>query len=414
MEVLIVHDRIDAIESIQDVLAGAGLDEHKISVSEDIRSARQLVSDKTFDLIILDLTVPDVKGRDEPGFRQVENFLRDIYEFEDLLAPGDLIGISQEADALQLMHSGLGAHFMVAIPEDDAGVWKSHLEDRIRYSLRSTTSKQLSLARQYGIDVLLITAMDKEFSPYRELFELIELTVFPGVYSFVFSDKHGAVRNGVAFSVGASGQASAASRTQSLVSWFRPRVAFMSGYCGGVETKVNLGDLCFFESAAPWDYGKWSETRDESGKLVSEQFLSRPNALNVPDQQLKNAARFLVEQNGALTDQEIVALGKQSPDPALEPKFRLTHAASGSAVVANDTVVTQITGLNDAIRVVDMESYGFYDACQNTFVAQPRYFCLKSVSDFCNGEKGDDYHDVCSYLSAITVKKLLLQHVVFQ
>lgn len=413
MEVLLVHDRLDVIECIKGILAEAGLGEDKVSVSVDLRSARRFVAEKTFDLMILDLTVPNVSGRDEPGFRQVEDFLRDIYEFEDLLAPGDLIGISQEADALELMRSGLGSHFMVAIPEDVAGVWKSHLKDRVSYSARSTTSKQLSLARQYGVDVLVITAMDKEFFPYRDLFELTESTVFPGVHGFVFSDKDGLVRNGILFSVGASGQASAASRTQSLISWYRPKVAYMSGYCGGVKGKVALGDVCFFESTAPWDYGKWSETRDENGELLSEEFLSRPTALNVHDQQMKNAARSLVESCGDLTDGEVVSIGKYAPDTSLTPSFRLTHAASGSAVVANDTVVSQISGLNDAIRVVDMESYGFYDACLNTFVARPKFFCVKSVSDFCNGEKGDDFHTVCSYLSAITVKKLLLEYVAF-
>jgi nucleoside phosphorylase len=96
-----------------------------------------------------------------------------------------------------------------------------------------------------------------------------------------------------------------------------------------------------------------------------------------------------------------------------QPKFLLTHAASGSAVVANDTIVAQIRGLNDSIRAVDMESYGFYDACLKTFVAKPKFICLKAVSDFCNGEKGDDYHKYCSLLSAISTRRLLSEFIDF-
>lgn len=413
MEVLIVHDRLDATESIKQVLLDQEVDERLITSASDIRTARSFVRDKSYDLIILDLTVPNFAGRDQPSFAQVETFLREIYEFEDLLAPGDLIGISQEAEALTLMQSGLGLHFMIALTEDPDGNWKSQLGDKIKYSMRSTNSKQLSMARKHGIDVLLITAMDKEFAPYKDLFELNDFPLFPGVYSFVFTDKSGAVRNGVAFSVGASGQASAASRTQSLISWFRPRVALMSGYCGGVKDEVELGDLCFFESTAPWDYGKWSETRDKDDNLVSEQFSSRPTALALNDQQLRNAARCLVEKSGDMGWKEADTVHQLAPVPSLSPRFRLTQAASGSAVVANDTIISQIIGLNDAIRAVDMESYGFYDACLNTFVAKPRFLCLKAVSDFCNGEKGDDYHNVCSYLSATTVKRLLLEFIEF-
>tara|TARA_R100001369_G_scaffold70024_2_gene97714 strand:+ start:1366 stop:2607 length:1242 start_codon:yes stop_codon:yes gene_type:complete len=413
MEVLIIHDRFEATESIKQVLVDQEVDESQITSASDIRTARSFVRDKSYDLIILDLTVPNVTGRDQPSFAQVETFLREIYEFEDLLAPGDLIGISQEAEALKLMQSGLGLHFMIALTEDLDGNWKSQLGDKIKYSMRSTNSKQLSMARKHGIDVLLVTAMDKEFAPYRTLFGLNDFPLFPGVYSFVFSDKSGTVRNGIAFSVGASGQASAASRTQSLISWFRPRVALMSGYCGGVKGQVQLGDLCFFESTAPWDYGKWSETRDENGNLVSEQFSSRPTALTLNDPQLRNAARHLAESSGDMSWQETEAVNQLAPIPSISPRFRLTQAASGSAVVANDTIISQIVGLNDAIRAVDMESFGFYDACLNTFVAKPRFLCLKAVSDFCNGEKGDDYHSVCSYLSAITVRRLLMERIEF-
>lgn len=413
MEVLIIHDRLEATESIKQVLLDQDVDSSEIESALDIRTARSFVRDKSYDLIILDLTVPNVIGRDQPSFAQVETFLREIYEFEDLLAPGDLIGISQEAEALALMQSGLGLHFMIALTEDLDGNWKSQLGDKIKYSMRSTKSKQLSMARKHGIDVLLVTAMDKEFAPYRTLFELNDFPLFPGVYSFVFTDKLGTLRNGIAFSVGASGQASAASRTQSLISWFRPRVALMSGYCGGVKQQVQLGDLCFFESTAPWDYGKWSETRDENGNLVSEQFSSRPTALTLNDQQLRNAARHLVESSGDMSRQETETVNQLAPLPSISPQFRLTQAASGSAVVANDTIISQIIGLNDAIRAVDMESFGFYDACLNTFVAKPRFLCLKAVSDFCNGEKGDDYHSVCSYLSAITVRRLLMERIEF-
>lgn len=60
-----------------------------------------------------------------------------------------------------------------------------------------------------------------------------------------------------------------------------------------------------------------------------------------------------------------------------------------------------------------MEFYGFYDVCLNIFVVKFRFFCIKFVLDFCNGEKGDDYYRVCSYLLAVIVKKLLQHYVIF-
>lgn len=413
MEVLIVHDRRSMREKICDLLGEAMGQECHLTQAQDIREARLALTDKTFDLMILDLTMPNHVGRDRPSFNQVSDFLREVYDFEDLNAPGDLIGISQEADSLQLLASGLGPHFMVAITEDDDGIWQKHLIDRVRYALRSASSKQKALAKHFDVDAMIVTAMDEEFAPYRQLFELKPDRSFPEVNRFVFTDKAGYVRSGVGFSIGSSGQATAASRTQSLIGWFRPRIAIMSGYCGGVLSKVDLGDLCFFESAAPWDYGKWEETRDDQGQLISERFLPRPNSLTLRDNDVRLIARGLVDRNGEFSPEEQLRINQLSPQGQLSPKTRLTHAASGSAVVANDRIIEQIKGLNDAIRAVDMEAYGFYDACINTFVTKPKFMCLKSVSDYCNGEKGDDFHQVCSYISAVTTRRIITQYIDF-
>jgi nucleoside phosphorylase len=406
MDVIIIHDRLEVMEVISQVIKEVDVGSN-IHCAQDIREARRLLASKTYDLMVLDLTIPQRVGLDNPNFNNVQVLLNEIYEHGDLFAPADLIGISREAESLDLMRSGLGEHFMVALSETDSGTWRQQLADRVKYAFRAADSKQNSLARHHGVDSLIITAMDEEFEPYRSIFDLQDDPMFPGVSRFSFTDRDGVARLGIGFSIGTSGQASAASRTQSLISWFRPKIAVMSGYCGGVKEKVELGDLCFFESAAPWDYGKWTETRDKAGILVSEEFRSRPNALGITDSELKLAARKICAEGGLLTAEETRILKSLAPNTQVSPLFYLTHAASGSAVVANDTIISQIRGLNDSIKAVDMESYGFYDACLKTFVAKPKFICVKSVSDFCNGDKDDGFHQFCSYLSAVTAQRLL-------
>jgi nucleoside phosphorylase len=413
VEVLVVHDRKTMRDEIVKILNEEKDTGCNVSQAADIREARIALKSKTFDLMILDLTMPNNSGSDQPGYTQVAYLLREIYDHEDLNAPGDLIGISKEANSLGLLSSDLGPHFMVAVTEDDNGAWREYLIDRVRYAFRSAVSKQRSLAHHYDVDAMIVTAVDEEFQPYNNLLEFYKDRNFPDVSRFIFNDKSGNPRSGIAFSIGASGQATSASRTQSLISWFRPRIAIMSGYCGGVASKVNLGDLCFFDSAAPWDYGKWEEIRDKEGRLVSERFSSRPNALGLSGKTVRNIARELVSKNGDFTQDEMRKIHELAPTESLFPKVQLTHAASGSAVVANDRIIELIQNLNGAIKAVDMESYGFYDACLNTFVRKPQFICVKSVSDYCNGEKGDDYHSVCSYMSAVMACRILMKHIDF-
>lgn len=413
MDVIIVHDRDLIAAEIARIISSID-PSARVDFANDSRSARKLLAIRAYDLMVLDLTIPQIIGRDQPSFGNTEALLNEIYVYGDLLAPADLIGISREAEAIDLMRSGLGSHFMVSLSEREDGLWMDQLADRVKYAFRSMESKQISLSRHFGVDALIVTAMDEEFFPYHSLFDLSKDGVYSEVSRFTFTDKHGLPRVGVAFPIGVSGQASAASRTQSLISWFRPKLAIMSGYCGGVKGKVDLGDMCFFESSAPWDYGKWDETRDPQGNLISEEFKSRPNALSIREDEIKRAVRDICINGGCLTPQEQLSIKDLLPKQIdSQPKFLLTHAASGSAVVANDTIVAQIRGLNDSIRAVDMESYGFYDACLKTFVAKPKFICLKAVSDFCNGEKGDDYHKYCSLLSAISTRRLLSEFIDF-
>jgi len=55
-----------------------------------------------------------------------------------------------------------------------------------------------------------------------------------------------------------------------------------------------------------------------------------------------------------------------------------------------------------------MESYGLYFAAQNSYVKEPEVLCIKSVSDFCDELKNDDFQNACAYLSAQITKKIMI------
>ena len=47
-----------------------------------------------------------------------------------------------------------------------------------------------------------------------------------------------------------------------------------------------------------------------------------------------------------------------------------------------------------------MESYGLYAACDSMHTPKPDFFCLKSICDFADKDKGSDYQKYASYISA--------------
>lgn len=407
--VLIVHDRPTVAAAIRDVVISCGVDAAGIEVATDYYSARAMLGQHIFDLVIIDLTIPLSNDGGSASFQPVEQLLNELFKMDTLNPPGDIIGITREIDTLDLVDTSLGPHLMVSIPEDASGKWKSYLSDKVKYALRAAQTRYVSVNRHYAYDALIVTAMDREMEPYNDEFEFVDVKYFEGAKEFLFKDAAGAIRRGIAYSIGRSGQASAASHTQALVTCFRPRVTYMSGYCGGVKGKVELGDLVFFETTYAWDYGKWIE----EGSPPSSIFRCRPNPISVDGEPAHKIARQYVTSDfnrapAMLTRIQELSLGRLD-----RFEVHLCPAASGSAVVANDDIVSRIRGLDDSIRAVDMEAYGFYHASKFTRVVRPHFMCVKAVSDFCNGEKEDGLHRVCSHISASVVIDALRSKWVF-
>lgn len=401
MKILVVHDRKDVGCEIETIIK-ATVPDSEVRRAEDGISAREALQNTIFDLLIMDLTLPHFKGG-KSDYRVAETLLKELFEVASLNVPGDVIGLTMDAEALELVAGSLGPHVMVIIPEDKAGKWKSYLADKVKYAAKAAITRQISVNQHYLYDALILTALDEEFEPYRQYFDFTELKHFDGANEFLFADKIKKIRKGVAYSIGRSGQARAASWAQSLITLYRPKLALMSGFCGGVQGKASFGDLMIFESSYDWDYGKWSEVGEEK-KAV---FLARANPVSIDGSRAHRMARALNASDFNRNPKLLSKVELASKGSIDRFEVRLKPAASGSAVITNDGIVDQIAGLNEDIRAVDMESYGFYYACRNTEVVKPEFICMKSVSDFCNGEKGDHLHKACSEISAAAVVEFL-------
>lgn len=403
MRVLVVHDRKEAAAAVRSVVLKDADAKDTCEVAGDYRTARSMLATTIYDLLVLDLTIPISATMASPTFEAAQMLLDDLFNSDQLHPPGDVIGITRDLEVLKLIGVNLGSHLMVTIPEDNDGNWRFYLSDKVQYARRAAHTRSISISQHYDYDALIVTAMDAEMEPYEELLRPRALRHFRSAKEFLFADGLGEPRRGIAYSIGRSGQPSAASMSQALITHFRPRVALMSGYCGGVRGKVELGDLVFFEAAYAWDYGKWAE----EGEPPTTVFKARPDPIGIVDQPLHDAARGYCRSR-LLSEPEIAAalrLVDGAPPETLG--IHLKPVASGSAVVATDDIVKRIRGLSDSIWAVDMEAYGFYHAANHTRVAKPDFLCVKAVSDFSNGEKGDGYHAMCSRISAELVHRLL-------
>jgi nucleoside phosphorylase/CheY-like chemotaxis protein len=403
MNILIVHDRKKVGQDIKAIVAEFN---PKIvpELVYDAASARAKLANNFYDLLILDLTLPTIEGKDADGFQVAEGLLEELMELRTLKTPGHVVGITLDDVALDNIQNHIGPHLMAVIAEDPDGRWRKQLGDRLRYVFNSSADRSHALLTRHEIDLLIITALDKELSPFRDFFELQDYPAIPGVSEFAFTDKEGMARRGACYAIGRAGQPSAASDTQGLLCQLRPRLAIMTGFCGGVPGKADLGDILFAETAFDWDFGKWKPSK------TSAKLYSRPEPVAIRNSRTHRIARLLIDQGLPDNNPFIAEIVRLTKGEIKEPKLRQLPFASGSAVIGDQEVLSSISGLNEDIGGVDMESFGFYVACKHSHAAPPEFICIKAVADACGPDKDDRLHTSCSFASAHVAKVIATQY----
>jgi nucleoside phosphorylase/CheY-like chemotaxis protein len=410
--VLVVHDRKDVLGEISALVTEVGGSRCVVDPAEDMVGARDLLRRNHYDLAIVDLTIPAATGIGDTALRNADWLLTQAFEGGDLKTPGDVIAISRDGEAVQGIRNTIGEHVLAVLTEDPDGVWKQRLKEKMIYVRNTRRSRVLAVNSAFDLDVAIITALDKEMRQYDTLLEATASSEMEGAREFVVNSRDGQVRRGILVSVGASGQAPAAATTQAILTQFRPQLIMMTGFCGGVKDKLHLGDVAVMRSSAPWDYGKWIEQKIPEGAPIPK-FLPRAEAVPIAVAEADRVARELLRKTDPFDADALVHVRGLSGGLITEPKLRCVAAGSGSSVVTSTNVLGRIVEVNDAIHAVDMESYAFYHTCRRTPVVPPDYVCIKSVADFCNGEKDDKLHDACSFLSAWLAVDIIRRHYDF-
>lgn len=403
MNVLVVHDREDVGKEIETIVMKF-CPNSAVELVGDAASAHARLANSFYDLLILDLTLPTVQGKAVLGYQVAEGLLEELMELRTLMTPGHIVGITLDEVALDNIQNNIGPHLMAVIAEDADGRWRKQLGDRLRYVLNSSTARSQALMTRHEFDLLIVTALDKELTPFRDFFELQEYPAIPGVSEFAFSDKDGHTRRGACFAIGRAGQPSAASDTQGLLCQLRPRLAMMTGFCGGVPGKADLGDILFAEMSMDWDYGKWKPSE------TSARLYSRPEPVVIRNSRTHRIARTLIEQGLPDGNAFVAEVMRLTNGEIREPKLRRSPFASGSAVIGDEELLSSISSLNEDVGGVDMESFGFYVACKHAYAAQPEFICIKAVADACGPDKDDRLHVGCCYSSAHVAKVIATQH----
>lgn len=399
MRILIADDQTSRYRNVIAKIKDLGIDRKNIDLVGSANEARDKLVQGSYDLFILDILLP-LWTEDEGDTGQHSNdILLELFKTEEFKKPIKVIGITGDKTTVQSELKIFEKHLLPVIEYDaSSSVWEDQLVESVAY----IKSLKLELLRPNieleRVDLVVVCALNDP--------ELAEVLKLPWEWSVpetlnekVFFSRGKFKSKERIFTVVAAhaermGMVHSALLCTTLINEFNPKVITMTGICAGIEGKVNLGDIIFAELV--WDYQNGK--RIESGELEFEPYqMVAAQCVKASALQLSKSKQFFRSLSLDYTEKEISSI----------PKLYIGPVAVGSSVLADRQAVEDIVKQNRKVLGIEMETFGLYTAAYNAKYPSPKVFALKSVCDFANSKKDDDFQSYAAFTSAKTLKELV-------
>lgn len=366
----------------------------------DVKKALIKLQQCQYDLVILDIKLPDLIGKNTNENGGV-HLLNCIIRTERIKKPTHIIGLTSYDDSMgsheQVFQENIWALLKYSRTVCD---WKEQLRNKINYLLewKRNIVQEIKYNQQYETDFVIITAVERECKSVLELdlnwstiiihgdSTLYKQGIIKGKekdYKIVLAQQH------------QMGMPAAGVLTMKLIQNFKPRYVGMLGIAAGKQNRVNLGDILI--AAESWDYGS-GKIRENGADKDNYLFEPEPHQLSM-DIQLKE--KLSQDFSDVLYNIRRDWNKQCTEEINTDIKIHVGALASGAAVIQDETVVQNyIDPQNRKLLGLDMETYAVYYAAVNTQLPKPRFFSIKSVCDFASKEKNDNYQSYAAFISA--------------
>ena len=251
----------------------------------------------------------------------------------------------------------------------------------------------------YKTSAAIITAVKVETASVIRLYDRWEKVVFPNdvqeYYASSFTSADGHEHSLIAAQQNTMGMTAAAFLASKVIDAFRPEYLIMCGIAAGLGSEAGhiYGDVIIPDIV--WDYsaGKFTPPVDSAITFGNVGFQPRPSSIALDDGILD-----IVKGLKGKTDFELL----------------IGPMACGSAVIANrEAIEARIQHVMPETLGVDMESYGIFYAAVNSAAPKPKAIVIKSICDYADSDKSDNYQKFAAYTSSEFTKYLLENHLPF-
>jgi nucleoside phosphorylase len=398
MKILVVDDEYNKVREITDVLSKIEIVGLEVEQETTAQAARRLLRAADYDMLIIDLHLPASMGA-TPNKNGGVDLFDMICLDEEVKLPTDILFITgreellEEANSEVIQRGGVLCQY-----RSDSDEWKKILTGRVRYLYRR-------IANRNPIDIAIVTALrNPELDAVLKLpygFKAKRFENNPVTYHFGSVPRLDGNISVVCATPNRKGMPSSAVLAAKLTHMFRPKYLVMLGICAGIPDKCNPGDVIVADPS--WDWGCGKQGIDAKGSSV---FQVAPYQM-----QLNNGIRQLASD--IANNQEILESirGKWlESTPQGKLNVHVGPMASGASVVADNVTAKLIDAQHRELLAIDMEAYAVMAAAEYADDPKPIAVIIKSVCDFGDVKKNDDWQEYASYTSSAFADQLFRNH----
>ena len=423
MRILVIDDSPPKRAHVLKVLT-EGFEAYPPTVQEadDYDSAMRALESYHFDLVILDLLLPGPTG--ESSIEISRAIMRNVLQGTATLAPAHIIGLTAFAEfATDEMESFGDKLLSLEVYSDTDLGWADRMISKIRYLMKSKLAATSFQANSYDYDIVILTARyENEYLPISKFLMPNPSTkshsLWKGDASFGFmSMPEGRSLRAAILCVGEMGMAPTAAVASQAISLFRPRLITMVGMCCGFAADSCASPRKIMDVIVAREVRCWEEGRYEDMARNRPEFKNKAKARLVDDVIREKVAQGIEKEVDTLRPtlqrfsetEDYLKIVNAFPEGYVRtvPNVQYSTMVSGSSVVADKSMVSEIIERNPTALALDMELFGLYCAVEKSIGKRPSVLGLKGVADFGEVEKSDEAQKGASLGSAIVLQNLL-------
>jgi len=380
-EILIIEDEADKQIAIEEEIRSYYCDKLiNIDKSQSFAEAAKAIFEQRYDLIISDLMLPRRIG-DEPT--DFSDNLLDFLSESTVNANAVVVAITQYKELIENQAEVFKRFGIFILNYQNESEWRSCL----KVCLQRVEQRQ-------AIDFAIVCALEEERAGFRDAGDATTFGKLSRYQGLDCRDISIDGLQGICVLQPRMGLVDAAAISSQILSIFRPRLICMAGICAAFKDEVELGTLLVTDPCWEHQAGKW---KGEKFKLSHYQ------------EPLQNSVRTVLSQ---IIEEEPSCDSLKTGIPGLcgvrAHAAIIAPTVSGSAVIASETIASQIREQHHKIGGLDMEVYGLYRAAA-LHTEDVLCFAAKTTVDFATEAKGDNLHNAGAVFSARFVSKAILR-----